>query len=146
MMKAAAIAAQAAEPRPMVPFLKTGTPADDAWATLAHEMYRRTATMAADLARKANKIEALILDGTAQESKKRADAHPNNLGYRCCDAGVFAELEFESIPQVAAALAVSGVLSGGGDALVGGVASAGLGAVPAPSLCAVDAALVVAIQ
>jgi hypothetical protein len=73
MMKAAAIAAQAAEPGPMSPFLKTGTPADDAWATLADERNGRTATMAADLARKASKTEALILDGTwAQDSEEES--------------------------------------------------------------------------
>jgi hypothetical protein len=36
-------------------------------------MNRRTATMAADVARRASKIEALIVDGTsAQESKEES--------------------------------------------------------------------------
>jgi hypothetical protein len=49
------------------------------------------------------------------------------------------------MPAVAAALALSSLLSGG-EALVGGLASAGLTAVPAPGLRAFGAALVVAVQ
>lgn len=63
----------------------------------------------------------------------------------CCDAG-FVELEFESISLVADAQVVSSVLPGGGDALVGGLVSAGLGAVAAPSLRALSAASVVGLQ
>jgi hypothetical protein len=113
----------------------------------ADEMSRRTARMAADLARRARKIEALILDGaSAQESKEESRCPPGSLGQRCCDAGFLTELEFESIPLVAAALAVSNLLSGGGDALVCGFAGAGLSAVAAPGLDAVGTALIVAVQ
>jgi hypothetical protein len=73
-----------------------------------------------------------------KSQKKRADA-------RCCDAGVFAELEFASTSLVAAALALSSLLSGCGEALVRGFAGAGLGAVAAPCLRAVSAALVVPV-
>lgn len=64
MMKMAAIAATAAaEPVPLIPVVKSGTPVDDALAVLAAEMNRRTADMAADLARMADEMEAMIFDG-----------------------------------------------------------------------------------
>ena len=58
----------------------------------------------------------------AKSPKKRADRRPGNLGQRCGDAGFLTELEFESRPLVAAALALRTLLSGGGEALVGGFA------------------------
>jgi hypothetical protein len=67
MMKAAAIAARAAEPVPWIPVVTSGTSADDAWATIATEMNRRSAKKAAHFARKASEVEALILDGTLPE-------------------------------------------------------------------------------
>jgi len=57
-------------------------------------------------------------------------------------------LKIETAPAVhtAAAFAVGRPLSGGGDAMVGGVAGAGLGTVLTPGLRALGAALVVAVQ
>jgi hypothetical protein len=68
MMRVAAIAAKAAEIGPAVPVVATGTPVDDAIATLASEMNRQSAKMAADNARSAKTVEAIILDGVAPES------------------------------------------------------------------------------
>jgi NAD(P)-dependent dehydrogenase (short-subunit alcohol dehydrogenase family) len=57
----------------MIPVVKSGTPANDALAMLANEVNRRTASIAADHARKASEIEALILDGTsAQEPEDKS--------------------------------------------------------------------------
>jgi hypothetical protein len=93
---------------------------------LADEMSRRTARMAADLARRARKIEAMILDGaSAQNSKEESRCPPCSLGQRCCDASFLTELKFESITLAAAASAVSSVLSSGSDATVCGLAGAG---------------------
>jgi hypothetical protein len=53
--------------------MTSGTPAGDAWATIATEMNRRSAEKAAHFARKASEIEALILDGTsAEESDEKS--------------------------------------------------------------------------
>jgi hypothetical protein len=69
-MKAAAIAAKAAEPVTRITFVKAGTPADDALAMLADKVNRLTAGMMADLARETTNIDALIFDGaSAQESE-----------------------------------------------------------------------------
>ena len=57
-------------------------------------------------------------------------------------------LKFEAVAPIAAAaaLALSGLLAGGGQALVGRIAGTVLGGVLTPGLRAVGAALVVAVQ
>src|ERR1700677_4027169 len=61
-----------------------------------------------------------------------------------------ARLKFETVTLIeaadAAALALSGMLAGGVQALVGGVAGTVLSGVPAPGMRALGAALVVAVQ
>jgi hypothetical protein len=70
MIKAAAITAKTAEPVTGIPFVKSGTPADDALALLADKLNALTGGMTADLARGTTNIDALIFDGaSAQESE-----------------------------------------------------------------------------
>ena len=56
------------------------------------------------------------------------------------------QLELKSILLAAAALTLSGLLAGGGEALVGGFAGEVLGGVLLPGLGAVGAALMVAVE
>lgn len=62
------------------------------------------------------------------------------------NVGRYQSLKFEPMPPVAAAFAFGGLPGGGSEALECRFAGAGLGSVPAPSLRAVGAALVVAVE
>jgi hypothetical protein len=75
MMRAAAIAAKAAEIGPAFPVVATGTPVDDAIAKLASQMNRQSAEMATNIARSAKTVEDIILDGVPPES---SDAKEEN--------------------------------------------------------------------
>ena len=70
MLEVVAIAARAGEPRPVVPVVHAGTPADDAASALAAGIDRHRARMAAEIKRQVGVVEGMIFDGVPVTSPK----------------------------------------------------------------------------